>query len=223
MNRKIKTTDSAPEYLALAHHYETCLEKHGATPKGMDWPKDDDLRTRFAVMCGIVTHSPPKMPSILDLGCGAGLLLDYMKEKRLLTSFDYTGIDISEKMVETAKKRWPASNFEQRDILQKPLASQSYDYVIMNGVLTLKASLPYNAMVKFAERLIEAAFASCRLGLAFNVMNKHVDWERDDLFHWPFDEAAAFLKKFCSRHIIFRADYGLYEYTTYVFREHNTP
>jgi SAM-dependent methyltransferase len=219
MNTHIKTGDSDPEYLAIARHYESCLDKHGATHKGMDWPKEEDLRTRFAVMLGVANHSPLKKPSILDLGCGVGLLLDYMKEKHLINSFDYTGIDISGRMVQAAKNRWPAQTFEQRDILQKPLKSQSYDYVIMNGVLTEKVSLPYNEMVKFAERIIAAAFASCRVGLAFNVMNKHVDWQRDDLFHWPFDEATAFLRKSCSRHIIFRADYGLYEYTIYVFRE----
>jgi len=223
MDRKIKTTDSAPEYLALARHYETCLEQHGATAKGMDWPKEDDLKTRFAVMLGIVRNSSKKRISILDLGCGVGLLLDFLKEKRLSSNIEYTGIDISEKMVEIAKERWPAYKFEQRDILQKPLAPQSHDYVIINGLLNEKLTLPYKAMVKFAQRIIANAYAACRVGLAFNAMSKHVDWEREDLFHWPFDEAAAFLKKSCSRHIMFRANYGLYEYTTYVFREHNTP
>jgi len=223
MNCKTKTGRLTTNYLALARHYETCLEQHGATPKGMDWPKEDDLKTRFAVMLGIVKHSPLKKVSILDFGCGVGFLLDYLNEKKLLSSFDYTGIDISEKMVEMAKKRWPTYTFEQRDILQKPLAPQSYDYVIINGLLNEKLTLPYEAMVKFVQHIILDTYAACRVGLAFNVMSKHVDWEREDLFHWPFDEAAAFLKKSCSRHILFRADYGLYEYTTYVFREYNTP
>ena len=30
-------------------------------------------------------------------------------------------------------------------------------------------------------------------GIAFNVMTKHVDWERDDLFHLPFDQLAEWL------------------------------
>ena len=57
-----------------------------------------------------------------------------------------------------------------------------------------------------------------RRGIAFNVMSKHVDWERDDLFHLPFDVLAAFLRAEISRHYQFRADYGLYEYTAYVYR-----
>ncbi len=55
--------------------------------------------------------------------------------------------------------------------------------------------------------------------MAFNVMSKHVDWEREDLFHLPFDTLAEFLKKELTRNFVFRNDYGLYEYTTYVYRE----
>ena len=60
-----------------------------------------------------------------------------------------------------------------------------------------------------------------RRGLAFNVISKHVDWERDDLFHLPCDALIAFLKAELSRHCVVRHDYGLFEYTTYVYREAN--
>ena len=49
-------------------------------------------------------------------------------------------------------------------------------------------------------------------------MSKHVDWERDDLFHLPFDDLARWLVASVSRNIVIRADYGLYEYTVYVYR-----
>jgi hypothetical protein len=74
-------------------------------------------------------------------------------------------------------------------------------------------------MQRYMERLLKRVFPSARVGMAFNVMSKHVDWERDDLFHVPYDLLAAFLKANLSRHFAFRADYGLYEYTTYVYRE----
>ena len=49
-------------------------------------------------------------------------------------------------------------------------------------------------------------------------MSHHVDWQRDDLFHVPFDRMAELLQANFSRHYLFRADYGLYEYTVYVYR-----
>jgi hypothetical protein len=58
-----------------------------------------------------------------------------------------------------------------------------------------------------------------RRGIAFNVMAKAVDWERDDLFHVPTDDLIAFLVNQLSRQFVLRNDYGLYDYTTYVYRE----
>jgi hypothetical protein len=49
-------------------------------------------------------------------------------------------------------------------------------------------------------------------------MSKLVDWERDDLFHRPFDTMASFVWKNLSRHFVIRHDYPAYEYITYVYR-----
>jgi hypothetical protein len=73
-------------------------------------------------------------------------------------------------------------------------------------------------MFVYFRRLAARVFQHAQIGMAFNVMSKHVDWERDDLFHLPFDLLAGFLQKELTRNYVFRNDYGLYEYTTYVYR-----
>jgi hypothetical protein len=87
----------------------------------------------------------------------------------------------------------------------------------MNGVFTEKLELSYQEMFDFMSRTVERVFSLVDVGVAFNVMSKHVDWERDDLFHVPFDEMAAFLIANVTRNIVLRADYGLYEYTVYAY------
>ena len=67
--------------------------------------------------------------------------------------------------------------------------------------------------------MLMRVFAKARKGVAFNVMSKSVDWERDDLFHLSADRLITFLTKSLSRHFIIRNDYGLYEYTTYVYKQ----
>jgi hypothetical protein len=74
-------------------------------------------------------------------------------------------------------------------------------------------------MFSYFKQLVRRVFAHATVGMAFNVMTKHVDWEREDLFHLPFDTLAEFLKKELTRNFVFRNDYGLYEYTTYVYQE----
>jgi hypothetical protein len=93
----------------------------------------------------------------------------------------------------------------------------------MNGVFTVKRSLPFDNMFSYFQDVILSVFPKSRVGIAFNVMSKHVDWERDDLFHLPFDLLAAFLTKKVCRNFVFRNDYGLHEYTTYVFRALTSP
>ena len=202
----------------LRRHYEACLRAHGATPRGVDWPNGIDLATRFGALLDVLAEAGPT-PVLLDLGCGPGFLLDYLAATGGVDRVRYRGIDLSSEMVEVARKRWPEHDFSCRDVIAEPLPEQSVDVVIMNGVLTERRSLGVQAMTGLAESLIAAAFRTARVGIAFNVMNAHVDRQRDDLFHWPFDALADFLRRTVSRHYALRADYGLYEYVCLVMRE----
>lgn len=202
-----------PNYLQLAEHYAACFAQHGATPKGVDWPKAEDALTRQRVMLGVVRETPA---SLIDIGCGYGALREVIQADGL--SLEYSGLDLNEPMLEAARARHPGVSFERRDILANPLPESSFDYAVMNGVFTEKRGLSFEAMEEFAQAMILAAFRTCRKGLAFNVMRAQVDWQRDDLFHMPYDRLAEFLTRRVSRHFTFRADYGLYEYTAYVYR-----
>jgi len=201
----------------IIRHYEACLETHGATPAGVDWPNADDLAMRFAIMLDLLTEAG-EQPELLDLGCGPGFILDYLAVTGGLGRIRYHGIDLSETMIETARARWPNYEFTCRNIVTDPLPDRSVDVVIMNGLLTERVSLAADDMRELAESIVAAAFRVARFGIAFNVMSAHVDWQRDDLFHWNFDAVAAFLKREVSPHYTFRSDYGLHEYTCFVRR-----
>lgn len=207
-------------YLNLVQHYEQCFAAHGPTHRGVDWPNEADLETRFDVMLDIIPASAPDASGtahLLDLGCGPGLLLDHLAERDHYPFDAYQGIDLSVPMIDAARERHPEAAFLVRDILSDPLPRQSFDYVILNGVLTERRDLSFETMEIFAIEILTAAFAAAREGVAFNVMSPFVDWERDDLFHWPFERMMKALLPL-TRHIRIRADYGLREYTTYLYR-----
>jgi hypothetical protein len=89
----------------------------------------------------------------------------------------------------------------------------------MNGVFTEKRELTFEEMLTYFKDVATQVFNKAKIAIAFNVMSPHVDWERQDLFYLPLDSLAAFLVKELSRDFVIRNDYGLYEYTTYVYRK----
>lgn len=205
-------------YLSIVSHYESCLERHGDTHLGVDWPKKEDAETRYGVMLEVIRRKDEaRTLRLLDFGCGASHLYEHIVA-RGLGHLEYSGLDLSEKFVQLSRDKFPENEYYCVDVLRDGAVIPGFDYVVMNGVFTEKGALTFDDMFAYFKRLVKNVFGKAEIGLAFNVMSKHVDWERDDLFHLPFDLLADFLKQELTRNFVIRNDYGLYEYTTYVYR-----
>ena len=207
---------SEMRYLEIVAHYERCLAEHGDTHLGVDWPKPEHVDIRHQVMLDLIRGDKPNV-SLLDFGCGASHFYEYM-HRRQLTNIEYVGLDISEKFVALCRRKFPSIQYYCLDVLTEGSSLPEFDYIVMNGVFTEKRSLSYSAMLEYFFEVLRRVYVKARVGLAFNVMSSHVDWERDDLFHLPLDTMAAFVTKELGRDFIVRNDYGLYEYTTYLYR-----
>lgn len=204
------------KYMKIVSHYESCLEKHGDRHLGVDWPREADVDTRHRVMLDVVRRGG-EGASLLDFGCGASHFYEYLQktgEKRVR----YSGLDLSPKFVALSRSKFPENEYYELDVLREGDKLPLFDYVVMNGVFTQKRELSFDEMFEFLKSVLRAVFPKTRNGLAFNVMSKHADWERPEAFHLPLDALASFLTKELSRNFTFRHDYGLYEYTAYVYR-----
>jgi len=179
-------------YLKLAEHYDKCFKEYGDTHLGVDWPKLEDTFKRYDMMLGIIKDELPI--TLLDFGCGTASLNAYIKLLKI-KYIKYSGLDI----------------LKNKDI-------PNFDYIVCNGPFTEKRDLSQQEMMEFFMSVIKKLWDKCNKGIAFNLMSKHVDWEREDLFHVSIDELGWFLKNNLSRNFIIRNDYGLYEYTTYVYK-----
>lgn len=208
--------DKAKPYLKIKEHYEECLDKHGDTHLGVDWPNEHDVEKRYKVMLELIKDSAESC-TLLDFGCGTAHLYDYIKGINR-NGILYSGLDLSEKFISVCKAKFPSLDFYTLDILDNNNLIPEFDYIVMNGVFTEKRELYYDEMLSYFKEMIRTIFPKVRKGLAFNVMSKHVDWERDDLFHLPYDELGSFLTKEISRNFVIRNDYGLYEYTVYIYK-----
>jgi SAM-dependent methyltransferase len=207
----------AKKYIEIVEHYESCLARHGDSHLGVDWPKVQDAETRYRVMLELIPTPRHSLVKLLDFGCGASHLYEYIVANGVM-GIEYLGLDLSPKFVELSRKKFPKNHYICADILEEPDAVPASEYIVMNGVFTEKRGLTFDEMLAYFERTLIGVFAKAERGIAFNVMSKHVDWEREDLFHLPFDTLARFLIRALTRNFVIRNDYGLYEYTTYVYR-----
>jgi SAM-dependent methyltransferase len=209
----------AKSYSSIVAFCEDKLREHGDNYLGVGWtkrPEDADVRYRvmLEVMDGAHHHAPQ---TLLDFGCGASHLLDYMR-RRGIDGIRYSGLDVSDRFIELSRSKYPDIDYYHVDVLEAPDSLPEADWIVMNGVFTAKVSLSYDQMWDYFRRLLHVVFGKARMGIAFNVMSTQVDWERDDLFHLPMDRLAEFLARDISRHFVIRHDYGLYEYAAYVYR-----
>ena len=63
--------------------------------------------------------------SVLDLGCGTGLAIDYLK----CEPKDYKGVDYSTEMLEVARNKFPNHQFYTKSILEVDFSRQ-FDFVL---------------------------------------------------------------------------------------------
>lgn len=207
-------------YTDIISHYEDCLFKHGDNHLGVDWPKLEDVDKRYKVMLDIIKFDEDILhyPTLLDFGCGTAHLLEYI-QKNKRDNISYTGLDISQKFIDVARNKFPLVNFYCCDILEEQNSVLKYDYIVMNGIFTEKRELSNEQMWEYFKQLISVIYAKANRGIAFNVMSKNVEWERDDLFHVSHDLLSDFLCRNITRNYIIRNDYGLYEYTVYILKK----
>jgi ubiquinone/menaquinone biosynthesis C-methylase UbiE len=69
----------------------------------------------------------PESAQVLDAGCGVGIPASQFLVKK---GFNVTGVDISKRMIELAKKNIPEARFYQKNILTLDFPDDSFDGII---------------------------------------------------------------------------------------------
>ena len=205
-------------YMSIVRHYELCLAEYGDTYKGVDWPNEADAQTRYRIMLEVIKADPTGPVSLLDFGCGASHLYEYLLRQRF-DHIAYSGLDLSAAFINLSRRKFPSVHYYNLDILDDSTSLPEFDYIVMNGVFTEKRELSFEEMLSYFKESVTRVFNKAKIAIAFNVMSPYVDWEREDLFHLSLDSLAGFLVKELGRDFVIRNDYGLYEYTAYVYRK----
>ena len=204
-------------YVAMC---EDDVDRHGDSFR---WTKSKEhAELRYRVMLDVIRDPRDEEVTLLDFGCGPSYLLDYMLEQRI-AGVKYSGLDLSPKFLALSRSKHPSVTYYELDVLEDPQLLPEFDYIIINSVFTYKGMLSHHEMLAYWQDVLRILFTKARRAIAFDVISTQVDWERDDLFHLPLGELASFLDSHLSRHFTVRHDYGMFEYTAYVYRESLAP
>lgn len=202
----------------LGEHYGRTFSVHGATPEGVDWgpdPADHLLRLDRMLAVLELGNQQDTQPTLLDVGCGYGSLLDLIHQRGL--SLTYTGIDLCPQMVEFAKSKHPHHEWLVGDVLTMD-TQRHFDYLICNGVLTQKLSASIHDMDLFLRVLVSKMFDLCNIGIAFNVMTTHVNFMAPNLYYRNPVELLGWCMSALTPRARLDHAYPMYEYTVYLYR-----
>jgi SAM-dependent methyltransferase len=202
---------------SLRRHYSERFALHGPTSEGVDWGADESkMLLRFDKMLAVVGAPPAGKPSLLDVGCGYGGLLNHLAIRKI--ELEYAGIDVADNMIKWASAKFNSDLFICGDILTYEF-ERTYDYVVCSGILTQKLDATVAAMDRFAAQLIRRMFDLCRRGIAFNVMTTKVNYFSNNLYYKNPAELLSWCITEITPYIRIDHAYPLYEYTVYLYRD----
>ncbi len=187
--------------------YSDLVEKHGIDIKSLNWGSKESQELRFKILSELTELNNK---SIVDIGCGLGDFYKWLQENNISTN--YTGIDITPKMIEKAKERFPNTNFEVNNFLIDNF-SYTPDCIVASGIFTYQNRT-------FLEHFITKSFDKIKHSLAFNSLSSLAnDKEQNEFYPNPL-EILAFCQKITPWTTL-RQDYHSRDFTIYMYKEKN--
>ncbi|MBU0686756.1 MAG: class I SAM-dependent methyltransferase [Candidatus Margulisbacteria bacterium] len=205
-------------------YYENLLLQHGEKPEALDWNSKPSQLLRYKVMKNVFNYISKRGLDILDVGCGFGDFWEYLKKEKIDQQYKvkYKGIDISEKLIEVARKKHPKSDFEVKNILKDDF-NRSFDLVFCSGAFNIRF-MDADAHLKYVKDLLLKMFELSKIGVVANFlsasavyMTAEEDFNSNRYFYFRAEDIIN-LCRFLSSKYVLRHDYHAGDFTIYLFK-----
>ena len=193
--------------------YVKKINQFGISHETVGWGSQESQQLRFEVL---LRNLSIENKIILDIGCGLGDLVSFIKKCRT-ENFSYIGLELVPEFVRLAKDRYVGNNqvqFIEGDMEQLFSMNQSIDIVTLSGALNIRVDDNWSLMAKVLTR----GFEICKECITVNFLTTYVDYSLNKNYHFQPEKIFAFAKSL-SPHVNLIHDYPLYEFTVQIFKK----
>jgi SAM-dependent methyltransferase len=174
------------------------LPQHETIAQKVGWTSYEIQMLGFEIATDLDNIKWTKIQSFLDIGCGYGNLIDYLRKHKIFTG-RYTGIDIIDEFVQEAEKVYGddlRNRFITGDFLNQSWQNQRYDVVCSIGALSVNQDQPApcgKLSQQYAYNLIKSMIelANCAIIIFFpnydKVTFEQMELNRDMALYKPIE------------------------------------
>jgi SAM-dependent methyltransferase len=205
----------------LIEHYRAQFRHFGATHHALLWTSEQAQLRRFRVLCDVIAPTD----SVVDVGCGLGDLLAYLRRERSFTG-EYLGLDFVPEFIAHCRARFDAdagARFEIFDARAEAVPIGFDCYVVCGTFNNLVTTVEDNML--WRRRTIEQLYRAARKVAAFNALSTYGNPEAPGLVLTHPHEMLEWCAERVTPNLALRHDYNpppeqriLADYTIYLFK-----
>ena len=188
--------------------YHNLIEKYGDSPRSLDHRSKDGQKIRFDIITQIGIKNNC---SILDVGCGFGDYFNYLKNRGI--NVEYCGIDLTDKIVETARRKNPDACIIHDNILNMS-EDKKFDYVVSLGFNGVKTGNNWETLIKVLDKMWNLS----KKGIVYNAVSTFATIQDELIYFVPPAKVIDYIMNNLTYKIVFRHDYMPHDFTIYVYK-----
>jgi len=200
------------EHAFIAESYQRLFTAHGYSPKALGWDKGKQF-LRFHQLTSNLQLSGA---SILDVGCGFGDFVDYLRCMNI-EDYRYTGIDLVGEFIAEGQARFgsPRATFVQTSLEDYAPAS-TFDYVIASG--TFNQKLEGVDGYEVIRRSLARMFHLSNIAVSADFISDKVEYSHEHNFN-SAPETILSIAYGLSRNVTLRNDYFPFEFCATIYKD----
>lgn len=188
----------------LCAHYQSLFHRYGTTHDAVQWSSVRSQQRRFKVLADVVDQDS----RILDVGCGLGDLLGYLRQHHGFVG-QYEGVDQVSEFIATARDKYIADTkvqFQISDVTQEPLVGQ-YDCALSSGLFNNRLHKHTDNWPWLTHTAAQLFEVSQRVA-AFNALSAWMTPREQSLFYVDPERLVSWCAKNLTDNLVLRHDYN---------------